>query len=91
MDNYSAGCRDEGEEVTNWQKLVERYADGKPICNCRNAYTSPTGNGFAWNEEHGALLYKTDLLECKHGCSANQIAAKEYIAGRIIAELEGKK
>jgi hypothetical protein len=67
---------------SNWKKLIEKYADGRPICNCRCAYYSPTGRGI-----DGVGIWRTDMLVCEHGCSANQITARDEIAGRVIADL----
>jgi len=67
-----------------FQKLIERYAKGKTICNCREAYYENCGEGHVDGE------YRTDIPICKHGCSANQIAAKEYVAAMALHELEQK-
>lgn len=66
----------------DWQELVKRYADGRPICNCGEAYYTPCGHGI-----DGTGRRRTDMLACQHGCSANKIYAKEEIAGRVLAEL----
>jgi hypothetical protein len=66
-----------------WQKLVVKYADGRPICNCRDAYYTPCGVGYVGSEK------RTDMLVCEYGCSANQIRAKEEIADKIISEQLG--
>jgi hypothetical protein len=66
---------------TAWEKLIQRYADGKPICNCGQAYYEACSEGIDRNGQ-----YRTDMLGCKHGCSSNQISAKEYIASKVIAE-----
>jgi len=66
----------------NWQELVKRYADGRPICNCGEAYYTPCGHG---TDKEGRK--RTDMLVCQYGCAANIIAAREEIAGRVIAEL----
>ena len=67
--------------MSNFKRLIEYYADGKPICNCGDAYYSACGHGF------DGLTEKHDMLTCEYGCSANQINAKEYIAGRVIEDL----
>lgn len=67
-------------------QLVQRYADGRPICNCGEAYYSPCGHGI---DARGA--HRTDMLACKYGCSANKISAKAYIASRMLADLGGSK
>src|SRR3990167_9185854 len=33
------------EPSNAFERLVQRYADGRPICNCRRAYYSPVGTG----------------------------------------------
>ena len=75
---------------TAWEALVERYADGRPLCNCRQAYYSPCGVGSAFNPATGKYENRTDLLVCKHGCQSNQIAAKNEIAEKIVEEMEKK-
>ncbi len=34
----------DSEPLTAWQKLVIKYADGRTICNCGDAYYDETGN-----------------------------------------------
>jgi hypothetical protein len=67
----------------NFNKLIVRYADGRKICNCGEAYQEPCMRGIKDGVE------RCDLMGCKHGCSANQIEAKEYIAKRVISDLGG--
>lgn len=67
---------------TAFEKLIERYSDGRPICNCGSAYYSPCGEGIKDGER------RSDLLICEYGCSANTVFAKEYIAKRVLEELE---
>ncbi len=68
-----------------WERLIQRYADGRPICNCGNAYYTPCGKGFV----SGSEVRRTDLLVCKDGCQANQYSVKFELAERIEAELSG--
>lgn len=70
-----------------WEQLIERYADGRPICNCRHAYYSKCGKGIIVKED-GSLEKFTDGLACEYGCSANQIYARDYIAKRVLADLD---
>ena len=72
--------------TTNFQKLVKRYARGKTICICKEGYQENCGEGYL----NG--VHRTDLLVlvCRHGCSANQIATKDYIATMALRELEEK-
>jgi hypothetical protein len=70
------------EELTGFEKLVEIYANGKPICNCGQAYYSPCGEGYV-NGQH-----RKDLLCCKDGCSANLIDAKELIADQMQNDIK---
>ena len=67
---------------SNYEKLVERYADGKQLCNCRQAYYTNCGHGY----KDG--IDRTDLPTCQHGCSSNQITATEYIADKICEEFK---
>ncbi len=69
-----------------WQELVKRYANGRPICNCGDAYYSPCGSGIDSTGRE-----RTDILDCEYGCSTNQISAKEDIAKRVLYELNTKK
>ena len=64
----------------NFEKLIERYSEGRKICNCKQAYY--TNNGHA--RINGVDVY--DYPVCDHGCSSNQIRAKEYIADRVVEE-----
>lgn len=66
----------------NWKILVARYADGRPLCNCRCAYLTPCGRGI---DAEGRR--RTDLPVCESGCSANQITARDEVAARVLAEL----
>jgi hypothetical protein len=70
---------------TAFETLIERYADGRSICNCGEAYYSNTGDGY--KKVNGRLEHRTDLPICDGGCSANQIDAKEYVAERALKEL----
>lgn len=62
--------------------LVEGYADGRPICNCGRAYYTPCGRGI---DRDGTI--RTDFLDCRNGCSANQLDTSNEIAERVIQEL----
>lgn len=66
---------------SNFEKLIERYADGREICNCRDAYYTNCGHARV----NGREIFNHPT--CQHGCSAAQINAKEYIADRVMAEL----
>lgn len=63
---------------TAWQELIEKHADGRPICNCRDAYYSLTGTAWRGTEK----IEKHPI--CAGGCQTNWIEAKEYIAKRIL-------
>lgn len=67
--------------MTAWESLIVRYADGRTLCNCRQAYYSEGGTYWRDGIEHHDGLY------CKSGCSSNQLRAKEYIAERVMEEL----
>lgn len=71
--------------MSAWQQLIQQYADGRPICNCGEAYYTPCGKGLV--NEGGKTVRKTDMLACAYGCSANQIFAKEDIARRVLQDL----
>lgn len=62
-----------------WKELIKKYADGRPVCNCGDAYYTPCGVGIDRDGRH-----RTDMLACNHGCGANQYEAKEEIAKKIV-------
>jgi len=64
-----------------FKRLIKRYADGRPICNCGDAYYSPCGDGV-----DGQGTRRTDMLVCQNGCSTNLIVAKEYVAEMVEKE-----
>jgi len=66
--------------ATSFEKLIKRYAGNKVICNCKQAYYEDCGKGYV-NGKH-----RTDLPICRHGCSANQIVAKEHVAAMVLGE-----
>lgn len=66
----------------HFKELIKRYADGRPICNCGEAYCSPCGEGRLNGEP------RTDLLVCRYGCSAAKIDAKNEIAEKALKELQ---
>ena len=65
-----------------WEKLIERYANGRPICNCGCAYYTKCGSGI---DETGKR--RTDMLACENGCQGNQYAVRYEIARKVLAEL----
>lgn len=59
----------------DWQALVKQHCPkDKRICNCRDAYEVLSKNidGDSWM--------------CEAGCSAAQIIARDYIAGKILEQ-----
>lgn len=66
-----------------WEELVERFAEGRPLCNCRQAYLTPCGQGI-----DGSGRERTDMLACQYGCSANQIFARDEIAQKLLSMLK---
>lgn len=72
--------------IEYWKQLVKKYADGKPICNCGDAYYTPCGEGIDAEGRH-----RKDMLVCNHGCSWNQFDAKEQIAKKIVEEQTTEK
>lgn len=71
--------------MTAWNDLIRRYANGQQICNCGEAYYSPCGAGAVM--ENGRWVSKTDMPACKHGCSANRLDAKDYVARCVLNEI----
>jgi hypothetical protein len=78
--------RDNKMKKSAWEQLIEMHADGRPICNCGEAYYSPCGVGIDKNGNH-----RTDMLTCQYGCSANLIEAKEYIAKRVLQAIKARR
>lgn len=72
--------------MSAFKQLVVRYANGRQICNCGDAYLTNCGKGYILGD-HGSR-YVEDLPVCRYGCSANQITAKEFIAEQVLKELK---
>ena len=60
-------------------KLLLRYADGRQLCNCNEAYE---GLVKAYVVGKGYVM----VPGCVHGCSTNKIDAKEEVAERLVGE-----
>lgn len=67
----------------DWQALVRKYANGRDICNCGDAYYANDGeyivtgvSGRFYNGKH-----------CKYGCSTNILNARDEIASLICKSL----
>lgn len=73
----------------NFKALVQRYANGKALCNCQEAYYTNCGHGS--KSINGKWVDFTDLPCCESGCSSNKISAKYYIAEKITEEFLTKK
>ena len=54
-------------------ELLRRYADGRELCNCSEAY-------YSLNEQGQKV--------CSYGCNANLIDAKRYVAARALQEIQ---
>jgi len=65
-----------------WCRIIERFADGRQICNCGEAYLTPCGEVWINSER------MTDYPICQYGCDSAQYQAKLYIADRVEAELK---
>ena len=68
--------------MNHWQNLIEIYADGKKICNCRRAYSTLRENG-AWLGDK-----QIDCWVCEGGCHSAQIIAQDFVAQQILNERE---
>jgi Restriction alleviation protein Lar len=68
-----------------WRDLVRRFANGRPICNCKEAYLTPVGQGIDAVGDP-----RTDMLVCAYGCQNNRIIARDQIAAQIHRELHEK-
>ena len=62
-----------------WKELIAKYAEGRTICNCGDAYYFPVGEGI---DAKGCQ--RSDMMVCSYGCSAAQLIARDYIADRIL-------
>lgn len=67
--------------MTDFEQLIIRYADGRDICNCGQAYYENCGEGMIDGER------RYNIKACRFGCSSNQINAKDYVAKRVLEEL----
>ena len=63
---------------TPWEELIVHCANGRAICNCRQAYADCV------MRVNGQLV---GPLICRNGCSANMIEAKEHVAQCVMSEL----
>lgn len=68
----------------DWEKLIKRYAGGRPICNCGQAYYATDGEYMLSGS--GKIFH--DGKHCKNGCDANKFLAKDEIARCVLAELK---
>jgi len=68
------------EPQNAFQRLLHRYAEDKPICNCGNAYYSPCGK--SWSQELG----NHTTWACQYGCLTNCLNAVGYIAKCVEEE-----
>jgi len=71
--------------MSEFKRLIKRYAGKKQICNCGEAYYENCGVGSV--VENGKRVQRSDLPTCRYGCSANIIRAKEYVAKKVLEEL----
>ena len=70
--------------MTAFEKLIVRYQDDLKLCNCRQAYELECpGDGVCGL----CLPHAKDHTYCLHGCSTNQLQAKEHVAKRMLKDL----
>lgn len=62
------------EEDYFYQALVRRYSNGRPVCNCGDAY-----EGVA---EFDGKKYRC----CPGGCSTNQLTTRDEVCRRVCEE-----
>jgi hypothetical protein len=74
---------------TDWQKLVKKFADGREVCNCGDAYYTNCGRGSVLKD--GVWESRNDLPVCRYGCSVNQLNARDEIAGRLVELIDADK
>ena len=70
--------------MNEWAKLIERYANGRPICNCGQAYYTKFHDGMM----SGSNRCDHEYLACQYGCQANQYAVKDEIAKAVLRDLK---
>lgn len=68
---------------TSFETLVEIFANGRQICNCRQGYLTNCGVGI---DSQGNR--REDMPACKYGCSANQLDTKNEIAHHCLSLIE---
>lgn len=68
-----------------FERLVARYANGRALCNCNQAYYTNSGRGWI-PDGKGNWEERNDCPDCQHGCSSNQIRTKLEIAERVEKE-----
>lgn len=73
---------------SSWELLVVRYADGRAVCNCGEAWYMRVGEtSFEVVDGHYRKVANTNPRTCQYGCQANQRACKVEIGQRVVAEL----
>ncbi|MDE2107320.1 MAG: hypothetical protein KGL39_59540 [Patescibacteria group bacterium] len=71
-----------------WHILVRRYADGRDVCNCGEAWYARIGDQLTDWDGHGwRSVVNGDPMRCAYGCRANQLSCKHEIAQRVVEEL----
>ena len=65
---------------TAWETLIERFAGGQPICNCRQAYYSMTGEAMV----AGTREILKNQPVCQYGCSTNCLRARDHVARKVL-------
>lgn len=73
----------------DWENLIKRYAGDKKICNCGQAYYSMTGEAWLYKDNGERMEKLFNRPVCQYGCQSNKYSVKEYIATRVLEELNG--
>lgn len=72
-----------------WKALVEHFAEGKELCNCREAYYATDGEYWLSGDKTNTTYHNGRY--CPSGCSANQYKARDEIAKKMIDLLNGEQ
>lgn len=67
----------------HWRELIRRFANGRDICNCGNAYYANDGEYWLAGDPAGSPPHQ-DGKHCKFGCQANILRARDELAEKLL-------
>jgi hypothetical protein len=65
-------------DTSFWRTLILRYANGRKVCSCEDAYYKES------------KFQGHDYTYCEHGCTTNKLLTKNEIAKKVLEELAEK-